>query len=136
MRIESPPWAKKRKGAVGVVKDVVGGIGMYLKVRRLVKSVEVTPKSDASEVRSLAWAFMKIMGDDEDEKNREGEDEKGEGDVFEDWDNKGKSGGMKDGEGKGPLSQDELAKLKEELGEEEFDEFMKMKSGEEKKMFG
>jgi len=83
--IETPPWAERKKGVVGGVKDMVNGVKMYFKMRSIIRSAKVTPKSDRKDVRSLATSFFKIVGGDKGHGGGPGDKgDKGGGDEDED----------------------------------------------------
>ncbi len=57
------------------IKGMTDGIKMYFKVKALINSAEVTPSSLKGETKDLIMSFMKIMGDKEDDRGPEMEDE-------------------------------------------------------------
>ena len=61
--LESPPWDQKPRH--GKIKGFTNGIKMYLKVRSLINSAEVTPASAEGDVKKLMKAILKGMGDDD-----------------------------------------------------------------------
>jgi hypothetical protein len=76
--LESPPWDHQPRS--GAIKGIVNGINMYLKVRSLINSADVTPSSERKEVKDVMKFLMNMMGDKEDDMREEfmKEDEKGE----------------------------------------------------------
>ena len=64
-RIESPPWDHKKPKTVQKVKDVVNGVKMWFKMRSLMNSAKVEPKSAKGDVKSLFKSFFSRMGEDD-----------------------------------------------------------------------
>jgi len=74
--IESPPWDKKsRKGGV---KNMVDGIKMYFKVRKMMNSAKIYPESAEKDAKELFDLFFKIMkekdGGEEDSNKKNSEE--------------------------------------------------------------
>ena len=142
-RIESPPWDRKAQ-PIQRVKEVVNGVQMFFKVRKILNDAEIIPAESEKEVRDLFNLFFKMMMRGDDRGPRDGED-KGE-DVFkfkgeEDRDNfkEGSEGefneekggglfGLFGGGDKGPrdkeFSDEDLERMREEMGDEKFERMM------------
>jgi len=73
-RTESPPWDQKNKESG--FKGFTDGVKMYFKVRAIINSAEVTPKSAKGDAKKLMNAFLKMGGKDDQGKMPEGEHDK------------------------------------------------------------
>ncbi len=82
---EMPPWDKEGFKPVGKVKEIKDGIKMYLKVRSIMNSAEITPEDSKGDAEDLFKSFFKMMmkggpGEREEPQNKE---EMKEGENFE-----------------------------------------------------
>jgi len=78
--IESPPWNRKPQP---VIKNMINGVKMYLKVRSLVGSADVYPEESEKDVKKLFNIFFKMMS--KGDEQQEGMEEKNgiEEDIWE-----------------------------------------------------
>ena len=63
-RVENPPWDKKIR-PMQKVKEVIDGIKMYFKIKKIMNSVKVTPAESEKDVKKVFKTFMSMMMKDE-----------------------------------------------------------------------
>lgn len=61
--LESPPW-DRRIQPIGRVKDMVNGVRMYFRLRRLINSAEITPSESEKDIKSLIRRFVSVIAKD------------------------------------------------------------------------
>jgi len=69
---ESPPWDRKKMKPIQGIKNFANGIRMYFKAKAIVNSAKVTPESNEKNVRKFMIEMMKMMGEGEKDKHRDG----------------------------------------------------------------
>jgi len=75
--IESPPWEGQRIRPVKKIDEIKDGITMYFKIRSIINSAEITPKSAEKDVMDLFSTFFKmaVSGDKGDKRGPQSEEE-------------------------------------------------------------
>ncbi len=77
--IESPPW-DKRVEPIQKIKEIANGIRMYLKVRSILNSAEITPEEAKGDVKKMMQIFFSMMAKGEEGKQK-GESEPSEKEI-------------------------------------------------------
>ena len=76
---ESPPWDRRPRS--GVIKGMLDGARMALKMRSLINSAKVYPESAEKDAKKLFKAFMNIMGRAGEQRGPRGSEEGKEGEF-------------------------------------------------------